>query len=477
MDLPVTLDPSGPPLASQIHEALVAAILDGRLAAGARLPSTRALARDLGVARTTVVYAYERLVAEGYATSRVGAGTFVGTDHLPAGVAPDPTGTRDLTLPAGWQDRTGWVPGPHPEPAVADLGVGVPDPGLFPLTTWRRLVAHELRATAPLDGRYGDPAGLPELRAALARHIGLARSVRCTADDVVVTRGAQQAFDLLARVLVTPGTVVAVEEPGYPPVRQLLEALGAEVVGVPVTDQGLDVASLPEAARLVHVTPSHQFPLGTPMSLATRTALLAWAEAHDAVVVEDDYDSEFRFTARPLAPLHHLDRSGRVAYVATFSKTLLPGLRLGFVVAPPGLRRAVVAAKSLADGFTDPVVQRALTRFVDEGHLAHHLRRARRVYARRRELVAQALAGPLAPWLEAVPAAAGLHLTARLRPGVGVDLPAVVRRAAARGVRVERLADYAAGPSSDGLVLGYGAAGEAAITAGLAVLHDCLAGR
>jgi GntR family transcriptional regulator/MocR family aminotransferase len=269
-------------------------------------------------------------------------------------------------------------------------------------------------------------------------------------------------------VLLEPGDRVAVEEPGYRQARLLFRSLGARVTGVPVDAEGLDVAALPGDTRLVHVTPSHQFPLGTPMSLARRTALLDWAERHDAVVVEDDYDSEYRFEGRPLEPLQSLDRHGRVLYVGSFSKTLLPALRLGFLVAPASLRDALRAARQLTDWHGDPAAQGALARFIDEGLLARHVRRATREYAARRARIAAALRADFAAWLRPVPSAAGLHLCARLAPGAGVDLERVIARARDAGVGVDGLAAHChEGPAQQGLVIGYGAIRPVLIDEGL----------
>jgi GntR family transcriptional regulator/MocR family aminotransferase len=315
---------------------------------------------------------------------------------------------------------------------------------------------------------YLDPAGDPHLREAVARYVGVSRSVRAGADDVLVTNGAQQALDLVGRVLLDPGTCVAVEEPGYPPARRLFESLGARVVGVPVDAEGLDVTALPRAARLVYTTPSHQFPLGTAMSLARRTALLAWADRYGAVVVEDDYDSEFRFSDRPLEPLQSLDRAGRVVYVGSFSKTMSPLLRLGFLVAPASLRSALRTARQVTAWHGEPVSQAALARFVDEGLLARHIRKANRAYLERHERVVTAVERELSGWLELVASAAGLHLCARVVDGANVDVDEVVRRAADLGVAVESLGAYSASPPARaGLVIGYGAVRPERIDEGL----------
>jgi GntR family transcriptional regulator/MocR family aminotransferase len=288
-------------------------------------------------------------------------------------------------------------------------------------------------------------------------------------DDVLVTSGTQQALDLIARVLVSPGDTVAVEDPGYQPARDLFAALGARVVGVPVDAEGLVVDELPPGARLVYTTPSHQFPLGGAMSLPRRLALLAWADRHGAAVVEDDYDSEFRFADRPLDPLYSLDSGGRVIYLGTFSKTLLPALRIGYAVAPASLRDALRAAKQLADWYTPVVTQVALARFADSGELARHIRRATAVYARRRTTVLAALAAE--PRLDLVPSAAGLHVCAT----TALDADAVVRAAASAGIGVEPLSDYCFTELTEprrGFVLGYGAARD--IDAGLAAFRALL---
>jgi GntR family transcriptional regulator/MocR family aminotransferase len=460
MDFHVSLAGRGD-LSARIYRQLRDAVLDGRLRAGERLPPTRELARRLAVSRNTVAVAYDRLTADGFLTGRVGAGTYV-TGSLPA---PKPRKTPSARGP---QPKAIWRSLPPPAATVADapeydFRVGIPDAALFPLETWRRLLARELRSGF---AHYADPGGHADLRAAIARHVGVSRSVRADADDVLVTQGAQQALDLLCRVLLSPGDRVAIEEPGYRQAKLLFASHGAEVVGVPVDGEGLDVAALPSRTKLVYVTPSHQFPLGTPMSLARRTALLAWAERADAVVVEDDYDSEFRFSDRPLEPLQSLDRGGRVAYVGSFSKTLLPLLRLGFLVAPPSLRDALRTARQLSDWHGDVPAQAALARFVDEGLFARHIRRATKVYAERHERITSTVDRVFAGRLRVVPSAAGLHLCAL----ADADLEPIAARAAAAGVAVQTLSDLCGGSPSPGLVLGYGSIPVERIDDGLAAL-------
>jgi GntR family transcriptional regulator/MocR family aminotransferase len=287
----------------------------------------------------------------------------------------------------------------------------MPDISLFPYALWRSLVASSSRVVGELDARYGNPQGDPKLRDAIARYVAFTRGVVCNADRIVITHGAQQAFDLIARVLLNPGDIAAVEDPGYPPVPDLWTTQGVKVKPVPVDAHGLCVSRLPANARLVYVTPSHQFPLGMPMSLERKLDLLGWAAEHRACILEDDYDSEFRFDPRPLEALQSLDQRGLVVYVGTFSKVLHPGLRIGFIVAPPALVPALCAARQLADWHQPLVSQVALARFITEGHLARHVRRMSRIYARRRARLLEALARSPHIFGEVVPSVAGLHVT------------------------------------------------------------------
>ncbi|MBM2615306.1 PLP-dependent aminotransferase family protein [Actinoplanes sp. LDG1-06] len=466
MDLIIRLDGADTKPAA-VYRALRAAIVDGRLPAGERLPPTRALAADLGVARGSVAGAYERLVAEGYLTSKVGAGTFVafaGEKRTRKATTANPLRPRE-----DWSFKPLATSGGVTRPRY-DFRTGIPDAGLFPFDAWRRLVTAELRLRANNPGTYGEPAGHPALRSAIARYLGVSRGVRTSADDVVVTNGAQHAFDLIARVLVRPGDVVAVEEPGYPPARRILAALGARVTSVPVDAEGLVVDDLPAHCRLVYTTPSHQFPLGRAMSLARRRQLLDWARTRPAAIVEDDYDSEFRFSARPLEPLHSLDTAGRVLYVGTFSKSMLPAVRTGFVLAPPGLRDALTAARQLSDGYGQPAIQAALARFLDEGLLARHVRKAGRAYGERHARISEALDS--LGNVQVLPSAAGLHVAAL----TGVDSTAVVSAAARAGLAVDDLRAYSAStPAQTGFVFGFGAADPSLIGEGMTVFAEVLA--
>lgn len=474
MDLHVTLTGRAD-LAAQLYQQLRSAILDGRLQPRERVPSTRELASELGISRGTATAVYDRLLAEGFLETRRGAGTFVGsaTRTVRRAGTPRPGGRpiRNAAQPASvWHPVEPPVGPPVelPSPAAYDLTVGVPDPGLFPLEKWRRLVAEELRA-----GRLGRAAGAtydrpghPGLQEQIARYLGRSRSVVARAEDVVVTSGAQQALDLVARVVLEPGSVVAVEDPGYGAAGRLFETHRARVAPTSVDGQGLVVDALPAEARLVYVTPSHQFPLGVTMSLTRRVALLEWAVRHDAVIVEDDYDSEFRFADRPLEPLASLDREGRVVYVGTFSKTLLPGLRVGYAIAPRSLRPALREAKQVTDWSGDVITQAALAAFLAEGHLAAHVRRATRVYGERRRVLLDTLARDLGDVLEVLPSVAGLHVATVFRDA-GADDVRATQAIRAAGVAVEPLSTRYRGRPRPGLVFGVGLVTAAEIPAAM----------
>lgn len=461
MDLLLDIATGDGGVADRLYRQLSTAMLEGRLRAGEALPPSRELAAQLQISRATVTLVYERLGAEGYCTARVGAGTFVSEHPLRA---------------AGGSRRV-W-PGPdataierRPAPAY-DFRVGVPDAALFPLAAWRRHLTHELDAQLARGARYGDQAGPALLREGIAHHLGVARSVSVAADGIVLTAGAQQAVDLLARTLLRPGDLVAVEEPGYPPVRRALQAHGARIVTMPVDAEGADPSTLPARTRLIHVTPSHQFPTGAVMSRARRLRLLQWAADHDAMIVEDDYDSEYRFSDRPLEPLHVLDGGGLVSYVGTFSKALLPTLRVGYVIPPPGLVPALRAARTLVDGQGDAVTQGALGRLLETGEFAAHMRRARRAYRARHRLLIEQLAGET--HLRMMPSSAGLHVCAEIvNPSPGVA-HRIRDAAAVSGVAIETLDAYCAEASREGLVLGFGAIPVEHIPDGVRLLRSAL---
>jgi GntR family transcriptional regulator/MocR family aminotransferase len=431
----------------QLHAQLRQAIVAGRLAAGVQLPASRALADQLGLSRNTVMAVYDILLGEGHIVSRPGSGTFVAPALARAA--------------SGGEAR--------PDPAIAyNLRPGRPDATRFPFDIWGRLTGRVLRQYSRNPIAYREPCGHPALREAIAGHLSFARAIACAPEDVIVTVGAQQAFDLLARTLLTPERrVVVVEDPGYPAARAAFAAAGAEVRPVPVDREGLVVDQLPPDAAVICVTPS-QFPLGAPLSPRRRQALLAFAAARDAVIVEDDYGGEFRFDGAPLDTLRTLDRDERVVYVGTFSQSLLPALRIGFVVAPDRFRQALTAARAHSDWHGPAIEHATLAAFIGEGHLARHVRRMRGIYAERRATLLRALARHCGDLLEPLPAAAGLHLAALLPETV--DAEAVVARAGRSGVAVESLVSFAVERPPSGLVLGYGQIEASRIDEAVAIL-------
>lgn len=456
-------------LHAQLVEQFRHAILSQQLPAGVRLPATRALASELGISRNVVVAAFDELISEGYLDARVGSGTYVAGDlpPLPGGALPTPAG-----MPRWLKgDPAGAYP-PLP-PGAIDFRLGQPTIAPLPLDVWRgawREVTHALPFT-----EYGPAAGDPQLRAAIAGYLGRARGIICGPEDVIVTTGAAQALDSIARVTLVAGDLVAIENPGYTEARDALNARGARIVPVPVDDDGLRVDFLPtgtNAPLLVYVTPSHQYPLGARLPIGRRMALLEWASANDSLIVEDDYDSEFRFDAPPLPTLAGLDQAGHVAYIGTFSKVLTPSLRVAYLVAPRPLRERIERLPAVTARLVAWPVQRALATLITTGDLERHIRRMRRHYATKRAAVRDALA-PIAHLAQLQGLDAGLHAYLALRPDL--DPRAIFRRAAARGVIVYPLDPYYIGePDRCGLLLGYGGLELTEITRGAAILVEVI---
>jgi GntR family transcriptional regulator/MocR family aminotransferase len=458
------LDPRAPtPLYRQLYGSLRAAILGGGVPAGARLPSTRLLADELGVSRNTVLLAFDQLRAEGYLEGAARSGTRVAR-ALPSGRAPgagmrpglaaarmpQPLSARGraiLECPIPFLARGGSPPRP--------FRAGVPALDEFPRALWARLTARRWRRPPVLG--YGDVSGFGPLREAIAEYVRAGRGARCTADQILVVSGSQQGVDLAARLLLDPGDTVWMEDPGYAGARTALLAAGARLEPVPVDRDGLVVeAGRARApwARMAYVSPSHQFPLGVTMSAARRLALLRWAAESGAWVLEDDYDSEFRYDARPLACLQGMDQDARVVYVGTFSKTIVPAIRLGYLVVPDGLIDAFRAARAAADRHSPTVDQAVLADFLVEGHFTRHVRRMRRLYAERQDALIEAIRERLPHRLEVTPSAAGMHLVGWL--GEGESDVEASERAAAAGVEASALSRYAVRPPlRGGLLLGW----------------------
>lgn len=470
-DLQITLD-GRRNATRQLYTRIREAIVGGRLRAGDSLPSSRELATRLGISRNTVVLAYERLAAEGFLESRVGAGTFVSAAVRHR--TTEPTTASPLRARAVW-DTIPDVPDMSAASPRFDFRPGMPDVAQFPFAAWRARVSMHLRQRAVGTGAHIAPEGLSVLREAIARHVGVARGVRCTPRDVMVTNGSQQALDIITRILLAPGDGVAVEDPGYPLPRRLFQAYGCTVRGVAVDEEGMVVDAIPHGTRLVYVTPSHQYPLGVTMSLARRQALMDWAQQVDGVVVEDDYDSEFRYGARPLEPLQSLDETGRVLYTGSFSKVLLPTLRLGFAVVPQPLHAAFRRARSVTDWHTSVPEQAAAASFINDGLLARHIRRMRRTYSERHNAILQFLHSSFRGTLNPLPCAGGLHLSAMCTTLEGSADLALAERAHAAGVEVMPLSrHYVEREPQAGLMFGYGAIATGNIAEALSLLRACI---
>ncbi|HEX9922094.1 MAG TPA: PLP-dependent aminotransferase family protein [Anaerolineae bacterium] len=485
----ITLDrASDLALYRQLYDKLRDAILGGQLVAGTQLPATRTLADELDVSRNTVITAYEQLMAEGYLEGKTGAGTYVTRDlpdellqvraeqaqTLPlAGTRQAPS---DLLSRRGAAIATTAVTHARHHEGPGPFRAGLPALDELPFKIWGQLLARRWRTTSPAVLGYGPAAGYQPLREAIAAYLGAARGVRCRADQVIILAGAQQAIDLAARLLLNPGDAVWLEDPGYLGARGALQAAGARLVPVPVDDQGLNVeAGLRQdaAARMVYVSPSHQYPLGVTMSLARRLALLQWAAQANAWILEDDYDSEYRYAGRPLAALQGLDSTGRVIYIGTFSKVLFPGLRLGYMVVPPDLIDAFTRARALTDRGSAWLDQAVLTDFIVEGHFARHIRRMRALYAERQALLVELVRHRLAGRLEIRSAEAGLHVVGWLPPDVNDHT--VSERLSAQGIEALPISSYALiSQKRGGLILGYAAVNAATIHKGVRRLEKTL---
>jgi GntR family transcriptional regulator/MocR family aminotransferase len=468
---------SGMPLYQQLYQQVRGRILRGELAAGEKLPATRTLAARCGISRVTVVAAYEQLAAEGFVESRVGAGTYVASLPVPgfqeaaASVALAPWGARlrEAMQVAGAGGRT------EGARAEIDFGFGRTFASLFPYDVWRRLLARYLSTDDALLSRYGSPAGFEPLREAIAAYVARARGVRCLPEQVVVVSGAQQALDIVARLLVAPGEAVVVETPGYLDAYQVFRLHGAALVGVAVDDGGMPTEHLTAnvAARLAFVTPAHQFPRGGTMPLARRLQLLRWAAAQGAMVIEDDYDSELRYRGRPPMALQGLDDGNRVVYLGTFSKVLFPALRLGYAVLPEALCEPFVGAMRYLGRGAPTLAQAAVADFITEGHFERHVAALRAAYGARRGALVAALARHMGEAVQYSRDEAGLHVMVYLP--LEMDESWAVAQAAAAGVAVYPGARYHLGtPPAPSVLLGFSGLTAEEIEEGVARLAEAL---
>jgi GntR family transcriptional regulator/MocR family aminotransferase len=449
MTLPITLDPKTDiPLHHQLYEQMREMILSGRLSPGSRLPSTRLLADSLGLARATVSDSYDRLSSEGYIHTVPCSGTFV-SDRLPEHLLSSaPMEAPPATVTA--------IDGAHKLSAYAravmasdttfkrnyldiNFGYGPPSLDLFPLEQWRRLlVSHCRKPDVKVFGYSVEYAGYQGLREAIAAYLARSRAVRCKPEQVLIVNGSQQALDLVARILIDRGDFVAMENPGYQPMRQCFQAQGARIMPIPVDEQGLVVNALPQEPsprlKLVYVTPSHQYPTGSVLPLSRRLELLAWAANNNVLVMEDDYNSEFRYAGRPLPSLQGIDKAECVIYTGTFSKVMFPSLRIGYVVLPERLADVFTKAKVLMDRQSPLLEQHVLTDFINEGHLDRHIRKMRMVYEKRRNALVESFNEHFGDYAALIGENSGMHVLVRFNTGLPDD--EVIELAAAQGIGI-----------------------------------------
>nr|WP_239538385.1 PLP-dependent aminotransferase family protein [Dyella mobilis] len=468
----------------QLSEWFRRAIVDGRLRPGQRVPSTRSLAKELKISRVPVLSAYEQLYAEGYLETFVGAGTCVArsipgqatktagaaerqppvevTPSAPRKIARRVAGMRGLVQT--WANNHG------------AFRVGLPAIDHFPMTVWSKLIQHHVRKPPIEHLVYSGSMGYLPLREAIAEYLGTVRSVRCDASQILITTGSQQGLQICAHALLDANDRVWIEDPGYPGARQALRTMGAEIVPVPVDEDGLIVEEgirLCRNAQAAYISPSHQFPLGVTMSAARRMQLLNWASHSGAWIIEDDYDSEFRFGGRPLASLQGMDADDRVVYVGTFSKVMFPALRVGYVVVPRDLVAAFATVRDALDTFSSTLYQVALTDFIRQGHFARHIRRMRALYLERRSALLQAIDQYVGDRLDVIGTQAGMQLAALLP--AGADDVAVSIKAKEQGISARPLSQcYVESPGRSGLILGYSGANVHELREGVRKLSTCI---
>ena len=482
-------DSTGVPLYRQIYEGVRGAILNGKLTSGARLPASRVLAKQLSVSRLTVVNAFEQLLAEGYLEGKTGAGTFVAAkipeDLLQISEAAkkaekiEPK-TEDLKISkfarrlAETETRTARFPNAA---QTVPFKNGITAVHEFPFGVWEKIAARSFRQARYKISGYGEAAGYRPLREAVAAHLAASRGVHCDIEQIFITNGAQQALDLVGRVMLEESDKIWIEDPCYQEALGVFRAVGAQVVPVPVDAEGFDLTEANKrgagAAKLVYITPSHQYPTGVTMSLARRLQLLEWARKSSAWIIEDDYNSEFRYAGRPLASLQNLDRSGRVIYVGTFSKTIFPALRLGCMVVPRNMIEIFRAARNSCDSHSPIFEQAILSEFISEGHFARHLRRMRTLYEKRQHFLVAQIEKHLKGILNISKANSGMHLIGWLAPGLN-ELE-VAEKAFESGLNITPLSVYCIETKlPPGIILGYTGFNEKEIKQGVRKLKTVL---
>ena len=476
--------PDGQDLWRWLYVELRAAILDGRLKAGARMPSTRSLASQYSLSRGTVVAAFDQLQSEGYTQTKVGSGTYVALEATGRAVSDKSTpdvssGSRESKVRlSNWGERylrkADVIPAPlHVGCAFRDYEPAI---DLFPTELWARVASRVLRrAPRSLYGK-GSARGHPPLRRAIAEYVGSSRGIRCSSEQIIVTAGTQQALDLLARFLIDPGDKIWMEDPGYPGASQAFVSAGGRIVPVPVDQAGLIVKAgrkLAPQAKLAYVTPANQFPMGFTMSADRRVELLRWAAGANAWIIEDEYDAEYRYFGRPVASLQALDRSNCVIYVGTFTKMLFYALRLGFMVLPERLVDAFAAARSFVDRHPPTLDQAILAEFISDGHFGHHVRRMRQLYAERLDILKAAADKQLNGVLDVVQAGAGMRTLGWLK-SITSDKEAA-GAARAMGLEVVALSTFTRTYTQPpALVLGFAGCSRAELHRGVALLGKAL---
>jgi GntR family transcriptional regulator / MocR family aminotransferase len=472
----------GMPLYRWFYEELRTAILAGHLRPGARLPATRDLAAQYGLSRPTLVSAFEQLQSEGYVEGKVGSGTYVSKTlpdemlQAPHTNSARPTRRRKVRL-SQYAGRLQLQARLERRPARA-FRAHQPALDSFPVTLWAQVAARRLRRVSTKLLAGGEPLGYRPLRAAVAEYLNTSRGVKCSADQVLIISGVQQALDRTAHLLTNPGDPVWMEEPGYSGAAAALHAVGAKICGVPVDGEGLNLEvgnQLCPRPRLAYVTPAHQFPMGVTMSLSRRLSLLEWARRSGTVIFEDDYDSEYRYSGRPIPALQGLDRAGVVIFAGSFSDVLFPALRLGYLVVPTDLVDIFAAAEAVSTQHPPLIDQAILCDFISEGHFARHVRRMRELYAERLSVLLESTSKRLGGLLEIPPIEAGLRTVGWLKGGITAERAA--RAAAERDVEVIPLARYAYGRArKDGLVLGFAAVDNRELRRGVEQLARALEG-
>jgi GntR family transcriptional regulator / MocR family aminotransferase len=466
MLLAIPLSERTGPLFRQVYARLRKAILSGTLCSGDKLPSTRDLSEQLGISRTVVLLAYDQLLAEGFVVGRKGSGTYV-SSAVSASVSAVSRNSVKLRLSRfGLAAAEAWSRVNYPQrPARRlpyDFAYGISDVEIFPFAAWRRILMRCARRAPISELDYGPPGGNAALREAICTHLRRSRAVACDTSQVIVVNGSQQALDLIARVLIETGDSVALEDPSYQGTREVFRAAGARVIPVPVDRLGLDPSKLPSDARLTVVTPSHQFPTGVILPLARRLALLQWAKRRNAIIIEDDYDGEFRYDGQSLDSLQGLDHEGRVIYIGTFSRTIFSTLRIGYLIAPRRLVRAFLSAKWLSDRQTATLEQQTLAEFISTGLYERYLRRVRRRNASRRDALLSAIRTHFKDRVEVTGFEAGGHIV--LWPHHRISEKSIIKRAASQGVRVYGISGYSLKKTAgNGIILRYSRMNETEI--------------